>query len=139
MKYIIQPVELLLSQNVNIMDVIHDRIFKGYDKEILQYIVMKYIRNIEPSFETVIEYSEMRNQFYNMMTSDFLMDLDNDAYVEEADGELLLYYFDFNGDSACIGKAYEYDYPRMEDAEKYLLHFIERNERYIFPKEEIDI
>lgn len=62
MKYIIQPVELLLSQNVNIMDVIHDRIFKGYDKEILQYIVMKYIRNIEPSFETVIEYSEMRNQ-----------------------------------------------------------------------------
>ena len=131
MKYIIQPVRLLLSQNVNIMDAIHDRIFKGYDKEILQYIELKYL-HVEPSFETVIEDSVMMDEINNLMISVFLDDIDNDAYVEEVDGELFLYYVDFDGDPVWLGEAYEQGYPRIEDVEKFFLQFVDRNEKYIF-------
>ncbi len=133
-KYVVQPIELIMSQKVSILDALKtDGGFTEYDKELLNYFYRNFIATREVvNAEIEIDSSTLIKNLFDEMVNSFIEERSSaeryDVHTtEDTDGNLLLVI----GDEFWLN-AYSEGYPRVEDAERALSSFVSRNDSYIW-------
>ncbi len=125
MKYVVQTQDLILSQSINALAVIKGVPFKGYDREILEYL---YSKHNEP--EVTIDDAPILEYILHEMRHEYLME-NGHIYchigIDEPSGELAVLRGE---DNTFVEFANEC--PTEEDAQKAWNGFIERNDGRIF-------
>ncbi len=115
----IQPMDLILSQNINVLNVINGIPFKGWDREILEYIYSKY----SSKAEVVVDDAGIRAYLLEEMRNQYLIENghSSDSTITEDDNGVL-----------WIGGTDVEDVPDAADAMQAWKSFIERNDNYVW-------
>ncbi len=133
-KLILQPIELLLSQESSSMTILKGS--RGWDSIILNIIYKKYLTGQTVETEVEIEIDDIVTPFASRMMREYLaeenlhIEFNEPEDEDEIEVEVLV-----DDDNNIVETLEESDCPDAADARSTFLHFVERNSSYIFPVE----